>query len=92
MVAILMMPAKLATLGLLKIKVIWNIGFHFIISVYDTNNKILSNGSNFIADVFMWPKVSNSSVSMREAIITSVLQGFDQNDQFFLEELLIDIQ
>ena len=39
MVAILMMSAKLDTLGLLKIKVTWNNG-------YDVTNKILSRYSN----------------------------------------------
>ena len=42
MVEILMMSAKLATLGLLKIKVTWNKGYDVIIFVYDVINKILS--------------------------------------------------
>ena len=41
MVAVLM-SAKLATLGLLKIKVTWNKGYDVIIFVYDVINKILS--------------------------------------------------
>ena len=73
MVAILMMSAKLATLGLLKIKVFWNKGYDVIISVHDVTNKILSRDSNYIVDVVMWPKFGNSSISMREVIITSIL-------------------
>ena len=73
MVTILMMSAKLATLGLLGIKVFWNIGYDVIISVYDVTNKILSCDSIYIVNVVMWPKFGNSSTSMREFIITSIL-------------------
>ena len=73
MVAILMMSAKMATLGLLKIKVFWNKGYDVIISVHDVTNKILSRDSNYIVDVVMWPKFGNSSISIREVIITSIL-------------------
>ena len=41
MVVILMISVKLATVGLLKIKVFWNKGYDDIISVYDVPNKIL---------------------------------------------------
>ena len=57
--AILMMPAKLATLGLLEIKVTWNIVYDVIISAHDVTNKILSRDSNYIADAVMWPKFGN---------------------------------
>ena len=73
MVTILMMSAKMATLGLLKIKVFWNKGYDVIISVHDVTNKILSRDSNYIVDVVMWPKFGNSSISVREVIITSIL-------------------
>ena len=53
LVAILMMPAKLATLGLLKIKVFRNKGYDFLISVHDVTNKTLSRDSNYIVDVVM---------------------------------------
>ena len=46
MVTILMMSAKMATLGLLKIKVFWNKGYDVIISVNDVTNKTLSRDSN----------------------------------------------
>ena len=68
-----MMSAKMATLGLLKIKLFWNKGCEAIISVYDVNIKILSRDSNYIVDVVMWPNFGNSSISMREFVITSSL-------------------
>ena len=51
MVIILMMSAKLATPGFLKIKVFWNRGYYVIYSVYDVTNKMLSHDSNYIVDV-----------------------------------------
>ena len=48
MVTIWMMSAKLATLGLLKVKVFWNKGYDVKISVYDVTNKILLRDSNYI--------------------------------------------
>ena len=49
-----------------------------MISAYDFTNKILSPESNYIVNIVMWPKFGNSSISMREAIITSILSKFDQ--------------
>ena len=68
-----MMSAKMATPGLLKITVFWSKDYDVIISVDDVTNKILSRDSNYIVDVFMWPKFGNSSISMREIITTSIL-------------------
>ena len=68
-----MISAKMATLGLLKITVFYNKSDEFIISVDDVTNKILSNDSNYIVNVFMWPKFGNSSLSMREVITTLIL-------------------
>ena len=65
---ILIMSAKLATLGLLKIKVFWNKGYDVIISVHDITNKILSHNSNYIVDAVIWTKFGNSGISMREVI------------------------
>ena len=73
MVTILMMSAKIITPGLLKIRVFWNNGYDVIIFVDDVTNKILSRDSNYIVDVFMWPKFGNSSISMREVTTTSIL-------------------
>ena len=70
---ILMMLAKMATPGLRKIKVFWKKGYDVINSVNDVTSKILSRDSNYIVDVVMWPKLGNSSFSMREFIIISSL-------------------
>ena len=42
-------------------------------SVYDVTNEILPRYSNNIVEVIMWPKFGNSSISMREVIIISIL-------------------
>ena len=68
-----MMSAKIATPGLLKITVFWNKGYDLIISVDDVTSKILSRDSNYIVDVVMWPKFGNSSISVREVIVISIL-------------------
>ena len=73
MVTILMMSAKLATPGPLKIKIFHNKGCDVIIPDYDVTSKILSCNSNYIVDVLMWPTFGNSSISMTEVIITSIL-------------------
>ena len=73
MVTTLMMSTKMATLGLLKVKVYWNKGYDVIIFIHDVKIKISSLESIYIVDIVMWPKFGNSSVSMREVIITSIL-------------------
>ena len=60
-----MISAKLGTLGFLKIKTISNESYDIIISVNDVTNKILSPESN--------NRCGNSSISMNEVIITSIL-------------------
>ena len=71
-VTILMMSAKMTTLGLLGIMVFWNKGYDKGY-VHDVTNKILLRDSNYIVDPVMWPKFSNSNISMREVIIISIL-------------------
>ena len=68
-----MMSAKMAALGLLEIKVFWNKGYDVMIFVLVVTNKFLSRDSNYIVDVVMWPKFGNSSISMVQVIITSIL-------------------
>ena len=68
-----MMSEKLTTPGLPKITVFWNKVYDVIIFVDDVTNKIPSCDSNYIVDVFMWPKSGNCSISMREVITTSIL-------------------
>ena len=48
-----MISAKLATPGLLKIKIFWNKGYDIIICDYDVMKKILLHDSNYIVDVAM---------------------------------------
>ena len=73
MVTILMMSAKMVTLGFFKIKVLCNKGDDVIISLHDVTSKILSRDSNYIVDVVMRPKFGNSSIFMIEIITTSIL-------------------
>ena len=53
MVTILMMAAKLASPGLLTIKIFQNKGYDVTIPDYDVTNKILSRTSNYIVDIVM---------------------------------------
>ena len=74
MVASLMMSAKLAVIGLLKIKVFQTKGYDVIISVYDVARlKLLLRDLNYIADVVMLPKFDSFSIPFREVIKTSIL-------------------
>ena len=66
------MLAKIATSGLLKIKLFWNTGYDVTVSVPNVTNKILSRDSNYIVDVIMWSKFGNYSISMREVITVSI--------------------
>ena len=68
-----MMSAKMSTPGFLKIKVFWNKGYDVIVYVFDITNKILSRVLNYIVDLVMCRKFINSSISMREVIIISIL-------------------
>ena len=87
-VTILMMSAKMATPGLLKIKVFWNKGDDIIIYVHDVTIKILSRNSKYIVDLVMWPKFGKSSISMREVIIISILRRIWPEKQLFLRGVL----
>ena len=78
--------AKLATLGLLKIKAFWNKSYDVMISAHGVTKEIYSN---YIVDVAMWPKFGNSRISMREVIITPVLSGFDQKNHLFWAVVLV---
>ena len=53
MVTILMMSAKMATLGLFKISVFLNKGYDVIISGHEVANKFLSCDSDYIIDAVM---------------------------------------
>ena len=73
MVAILMMSAQMATLGLLKVKVFWKKDYDVIIYVHHVTNQILSRDSICIVDMAIWPKFGTSSIYMREVLIASIL-------------------
>ena len=73
MVTILVMSAKMATPDFLKIKDFWKISHDFIISVHDVTSKTLSRDLNYNLYVIMSSNFGNSSISVREVIITSIL-------------------
>ena len=91
MVAILMLT-KLDTPDLPKIKIFWNKGYDVTVFVNEATSKTLSRDSNYKVDVIMWPKFGDSSIPMRQKIITSILQGFDQKIQLFSGVLLVQVQ
>ena len=69
MITILMMSANIATVGLLKIKdevKVMTFLSMTVIFVYDVTNEILSRESNYIVDVIIWPKLGNSSISIKK--------------------------
>ena len=75
MVTTLMISAKLATLGLLEIKLLLNKSYDVITYVEDVSNKTLSCDSNCIVDVVighMTTKFGNSNISLVE-VLTSIL-------------------
>ena len=51
----------------------YDFDYDVIIPVHDVTCKVLSRNSNYIADVVMVAKFGNSSISMTEVIITSIL-------------------
>lgn len=68
-----MMSAKLNALSVHKINVFWNKGYGVIFSVCVFTSKILSRDLNYILDVVIWQKFGNTSISMKEVIVTSIL-------------------
>ena len=75
MIIIMVMSAKMVTLGFFRIKVCWNKGYGVIISAHDVPTKFYDVTHiffDFFVNVVMCPKISNCSTSMREVIKTSV--------------------
>ena len=68
-----MMSGKKAIPGLLKIKFFWKKVYDVIIYSHDVTNKILSRDSNYSVNVVMWSKFGDSSISVREVVITTIL-------------------
>ena len=60
----------------LKIKVYWNKGYDFIISVHDVTNNILSRDSSYIVDLVMRAKFGNS---------TSMDKIFEKNSSLYVK-------
>ena len=73
MVTISIMSAKMTTLGLLIIKLFWNKSYDVITYAHDVTKKILSLDSNYFANAVIWIKFGNSSISMTEVIMFSIL-------------------
>ena len=63
---------------LLDLKGVLMQSFDAIISIHDTNFKVLSSSSNYIVDVVMWQNFDWFIVFMREVIITQILYKFEQ--------------
>ena len=72
-----MMSAKMATLGVLEIKVLQSKVYDVIISEDAVTNKILSRDSIFSVDIVLCLKSGDLSISLKEVIITSILRRFD---------------
>ena len=73
MVPILDDDSKIGYSRLFQNKGIRNNGYDVKIPAQDLTNKILSRNSDYNVDVVMWPKVGNSSISVKEVVITSIL-------------------
>ena len=76
-----MISAKLATSSLLNKALKINY-YNVIFFVQDVTNKTLSRDLNQNLDVVMWPIFCNSRISIKEIILTSVFERFDQKKQF----------
>ena len=73
MITFLMMSPKMATLDFLKIKLSSNKVYDVINLNHDVTSKILSNDSNYVLDLIIWPKFGDSSISVKEVLVTSFL-------------------
>ena len=74
-----MMSTKMAAPALLKVKVFWNKDLKLKTDIFCLwrHQQNFSHGSNYIMDV---TKFGNSSICIREVIITSSLSRFDQKN------------
>ena len=92
-IVILMISSKLAAVGVLEIKLFRNKNYDVINSVHDVTKKILLSDPIYIEDIaVLWPIFGNSSISLREVIITSILSVFDKQNKFFWGVLLVQVQ
>ena len=65
-----LISAKLATPGIVEIKIFWNTGYGVKNHVHDIT-KTLSRDAKYIVDLLMWLRFGDSSVSKREVFVTS---------------------
>ena len=86
------MSAKTATLGFHGIRVFGNKVYDVIIHVCDVTYKISSLDSNYIVNMVLWPRFGNSSISVREVIIATILWGFDQKKMFSWGVVLFQVE
>ena len=56
------------------------------------NKGNLNTEENYVVDAVMWQKFGNSSISMREVIITSHIKGFDHKNHLFWRSVLAQVQ
>ena len=69
-----MISSKLAAVGVLEIKLFRNKNYDVLISVHDVTKKNLLSDPIYIEDIaVMWPIFRNSSIPLREVMITSIL-------------------
>ena len=81
------MSVNLTTPSLLKRKIFRNESYDVIIFDYGATKKVLSRDSDDIVDLVLRPKFGNSSVSVREVIIISILWESDQKNHFLMDGL-----
>ena len=81
------MSAKFTILGLFRTNVFSNKDYDVTASVYDVNNKILWHASHCILDLVVWSKFGNSSISLRQVVITTILWASDQKKDFLRDAL-----
>ena len=84
-----MMSVKLATLDLLKIKILWNKGYDITISVYDITSKYLSYDSNYIVNMVLWPKIGNSNILEANSYVCRSYHISTGRTDFLLSLILI---
>lgn len=76
---------KIGWSGFLNTNAFWNKGDGTIINVHDVIRNILSRDSYYIVNVAIWPKIGNSSISITEVTMASILLKFTKKTFFFEE-------
>ena len=63
-----MMSVKLAILGLLKIKILWNTSYDITFSIHGITSIYLSCDSDYIVSMVLWPQIGNCSISKNKRV------------------------